>query len=157
MAKEIERKFLVRDASWRAGAAGVAYRQGYLALEPRCTVRVRTGGGRAWLTVKGRAVGITRDEYEYEIPAAEADDMLGALCAGAVIEKTRYRVTHAGLTWEVDEFHGANAGLVVAEVELDDEEARVEVPPWAGAEVTHDRRYTNAALAQHPYSRWGAA
>lgn len=154
MAKEIERKFLVRDDTWREGARGVRYRQGYLALLRLCTVRVRIGGERAYLTVKGRAVGCVRDEYEYEIPTADAEEMIGNLCESGIIDKTRYRVDHAGRSWEIDEFHGENAGLVVAEIELESPEARFERPPWAGEEVTHDPRYTNAALAQNPFTGW---
>lgn len=154
MAKEIERKFLVRDDTWRAGARGIRYRQGYLALMPLCTVRVRIGGERAYLTVKGRAVGCVRDEYEYAIPVGDAGEMLDQLAAGGIIDKTRYRIHHAGRTWEIDEFHGENAGLVVAEIELESAEAKIDRPPWVGAEVTLDPRYTNAALSQHPFSRW---
>jgi adenylate cyclase len=157
MAKEIERKFLVTGDSWRAGARDVLYRQGYLSAgaDAGCTVRARIAGERAWLTVKGRASEGARDEYEYLIPVADAEEMLERLCVGGLIEKHRYRVAYAGHTWEVDEFTGENAPLVVAEVELDRIDAEVSLPPWVGDEVTYDPRYTNAALARHPYSRWG--
>ena len=158
MAKEIERKFLVAGDAWRAGAApGIAYRQGYLSAgsDARCTVRVRVGGGRAYLTVKGPAAGATRDEYEYPIPPADAAEMLERLCAGGTVEKVRHLVPFAGRTWEVDEFGGENAPLVVAEVEIESADAAVRLPPWLGAEVTDDPRYTNAALARTPFSRWG--
>ena len=156
MAKEIERKFLVVGDAWRAGAVGTRYRQGYLAAGA-CTVRVRLAGERGFLTVKGRAVGPVRDEYEYPIPAADAAEMLERLCAGGRIEKVRHRVEHRGHLWEVDEFAGENAGLVVAEVELASPDEDVELPPWAGAEVTDDPRYANASLARAPYTRWPPA
>jgi CYTH domain-containing protein len=158
MAKEIERKFLVVGDAWRAGAApGIAYRQGYLSAgsDAGCTVRVRLGGGRAYLTVKGPAAGAARDEYEYPIPPADAAEMLERLCAGGTVEKVRHLVPFAGRTWEVDEFGGENAPLVVAEVEIECEDAAVRLPPWLGAEVTDDPRYTNAALGRTPFSRWG--
>ena len=157
MAREIERKFLVTGDDWRPGAQGVPYRQGYLSAgaDAACTVRARVAGERAFLTVKGRAAGGARDEYEYPIPIADAEEMLERLCVGGRIEKFRYRVPFAGRVWEVDEFTGENAPLVVAEVELDRIDAEVALPPWVGLEVTYDPRYTNAALARHPYSRWG--
>jgi len=157
MAKEIERKFLVTGDNWRPGVRGVPYRQGYLGAgaDASCTVRVRVAGARAFLTVKGRAVGGSRDEYEYRIPVADAEEMLERLCVGGRIEKLRHRVPYAGRTWEVDEFAGENAPLVVAEVELDRIDAEVSLPSWVGLEVTNDPRYTNAALARNPYSRWG--
>jgi CYTH domain-containing protein len=159
VAREIERKFLVTGEAWRAGAAapGVAYRQGYLSAgsDAGCTVRVRIGGERAFLTVKGPAAGAARDEYEYPIPPADAAEMLERLCAGGAVEKVRHRVPFGGRTWEVDVFAGENAPLVVAEVELESAGAEVALPPWVGREVTEDPRYTNAALARAPYSRWG--
>jgi len=157
MAKEIERKFLVAGDGWRPGSTGVPYRQGYLGAGSgaRCTVRARVAGERAWLTIKGPAVAGSRDEYEYPIPVADAEEMLERLCVGGRIEKFRHQVPHAGHTWEVDEFTGENAPLVVAEVELDRIDAEVALPPWVGLEVTYDPRYTNAALARQPFSRWG--
>lgn len=157
MAKEIERKFLVTGDDWRRGARGIPYRQGYLSAgaDAVCTVRARVAGERAYLTIKGRAFEGARDEYEYPIPVADAEELLERLCAGGRIEKIRHRVPHAGRTWEVDEFTGENAPLVVAEVELDRIDAEVSLPSWVGREVTDDPRYTNAALARHPYSRWG--
>lgn len=155
MAREIERKFLVSGDGWRPGALGVAYRQGYLAAGAGITVRARVAGERAWLTIKGPAAAGARDEYEYPIPVVDALEMLERLCAGGQVEKTRHRVPYAGNTWEVDEFLGENAPLVVAEVELDRIDAEVALPPWVGLEVTYDPRYTNAALARHPYGRWG--
>ncbi len=153
MAKEIERKFLVTDDRWRAGAVGVPYRQGYLPTLDGCTVRVREAGGKGFLTIKGPTRGLSRDEYEYSIPTDDAREMLAGLC-GQKVEKLRHLVPHAGLTWEVDEFTGENAGLVVAEVELPDEAHAVELPAWVGREVTQDPRYSNAALAKRPYRTW---
>ena len=157
MAREIERKFLVTTDGWRAGSRGVPYRQGYLSAgaDSCCTVRVRIAAELAWLTIKGRPEAGARDEYEYPIPVADAQEMLERLCVGGRIEKIRHRVPHAGRTWEVDEFAGENAPLVVAEVELDDIDAEISLPPWVGLEVTYDPRYTNAALARDPYARWG--
>jgi CYTH domain-containing protein len=157
MAREIERKFLVTGEGWRAGAPGVLYRQGYLGAGERavCTVRIRIAGESARLTVKGPAAGGARDEYEYPVPLADAEEMLSRLCPGGRIEKIRHRVPYAGRTWEVDEFTGENAPLVVAEVELDRIDDELSLPPWVGREVTEDPRYTNAALALRPYSRWG--
>jgi adenylate cyclase len=151
---EIERKFLVRDPSVVDGLPGLPYRQGYLSTDPERTVRVRIAGARAWLTVKGATTGATRAEFEYPIPPADAVALL-ALCAGPLVEKTRHRVEHAGRTWEIDVFVGDNAGLVLAEVELPAEDAPLDVPPWAGEEVTHDPRYVNARLVAHPYRTWG--
>jgi adenylate cyclase len=154
MSREIERKFLVRSDAWRQGASGKAYRQGYLSVDPDRTVRVRVAGDAAFLTVKGRAEGAARAEYEYAIPRAEAEEMLDRLCLRPLIEKTRYRIPHEGLVWEVDEFSGDNAGLVVAEVELVAEDQAVALPPWVGREVTGDPRYANASLVTLPFSAW---
>lgn len=153
MGLEIERKFLVRDESWRTGDAGVEIRQGYLSCDPQRIVRVRTAGQAAFLTVKGAARGAVRLEFEYEIAWADAQDML-ALSTGEVVEKTRYRVPFGGLSWEVDEFRGANQGLVVAECELENEDQGINFPPWVGLEVTADHRYANSSLAEHPFANW---
>lgn len=151
MAAEIERKFLVTGDSWNDGSPGVRIAQGYLSLDPdRCT-RVRIAGKNAWLTIKGRAGGITRSEFEYAIPADDARALL-EMCLPSVIDKTRHRIPFAGHLWEVDVFHGANDGLVLAEVELADESAAPPLPPWAGAEVSADARYYNASLAVTPFS-----
>ena len=155
MPQEIERKFLVISDTWRAGAAGKRYRQGYLSTEPDRTVRVRVAGDAGFLTVKGRSAGAARAEYEYPIPREHADEMLDRLCLRPIVEKTRYRIPWGGLTWEVDVFEGDNAGLVVAEVELGDEHQAVDLPPWVGREVTDDPRYANASLVAHPYATWG--
>jgi len=151
---EIERKFLVRDRSVLDGSTGVAYRQGYLSRDPDRTVRVRIAGGRGFLTIKGRSEGASRVEFEYDIPALEAEQLL-ALCEGAIIEKTRHRIEHGGLTWEVDVFSSANQGLLVAEVELPSPDVSVDIPAWVGDEVTSDSRYFNANLVAHPWMEWG--
>jgi adenylate cyclase len=151
---EIERKFLVVGDSWRRGATGTLFRQGYLCTDPERTVRVRLAGDRGTLTIKGLTEGISRAEFEYPIPAAEAAELLDRLCLRPLIEKTRYRLEHAGRIWEIDEFSGVNEGLILAEVELESADAQPELPPWAGKEVSADPRYYNASLVQHPFSMW---
>jgi len=157
---EIERKYLVTGDGWRTGEPGVEVRQGFLcASGSGPTVRVRSVSGagiepRGVITVKGPTRGISREEYEYEIPVADAEAMLG-LCTGSVVRKTRYRIPHAGLVWEVDVFHGDNAGLVLAEVELDATDQEVQPPDWVGEEVSSDPRYFNAYLSRHPFTTWG--
>ncbi len=154
VALEIERKFLVRDDTWRAQAdQGTAYRQGYLSKSGQSTVRVRLAADEAWITIKGAVEGLVRSEYEYPIPTADAAALLD-LCTLPVIEKTRFLVEHSGHTWEVDVFAGANAGLIVAEVELDRADAVVALPSWVGDEVSHDPRYKNSSLSTNPFSRW---
>lgn len=154
MPVEIERKFLVTGDSWRAGAAGKSYRQGYLPAAPGCSVRVRVAEDEAWLALKGDTHGLTRAEFEYRIPLDEAVEILDSLCTQPLIEKTRYRVEHHGMTWEIDVFAGANDGLVVAEIELEYESQAFDRPGWLGAEVTGDARYYNACLVREPYSTW---
>ncbi len=154
MAKEIERKFLLRSDAWRALAPGMRYRQGYLSIIKERTVRVRTIADKGFITVKGVSEGATRLEFEYEIPVREAWEMLDTLCERPLIEKDRYRIEYQGLVWEVDEFFGDNAGLLVAEVELRDEDQALEKPDWIGEEVTDDPRYYNANLIKHPFTRW---
>lgn len=155
MASEIERKFLVTGDAWKEQVSRQAdYRQGYLSGTDKSSVRVRVSDSHAWLNIKSATLGVQRTEYDYEIPLADALEMLENFCAGAVIEKTRYYVPHQGHTWEVDVFAGANAGLVVAEIELDDENEAFVRPDWAGEEVSHDPRYYNVCLVSHPYSEW---
>ena len=153
MPAEIERKFLVANDSWRDGSPGARIAQGYLSQDPDRTVRIRLAGENAWITIKGRTQGITRAEFEYAIPPAEARDLLG-LCLPSVIDKTRHEVRHGGHLWEIDVFHGENDGLIVAEVELADESDSPEMPGWAGAEVSDDVRYFNSHLARHPFAQW---
>ena len=154
MATEIERKFLVVGEDWRVLARASRYRQGYLSTVRERTVRVRTIGGKGFLTVKGATVGATRREYEYEIPGADADEMLDSLCEKPIIEKNRYKIPLGGVTWEVDEFLGVNDGLIVAEVELQSEDQSFPKPDWIGEEVTGDPRYFNANLVARPFSTW---
>jgi len=155
MALEIERKFLVKNDDWKSLAdAGTPIGQGYLRADEHCTVRVRLASDRGFLTIKGASEGIAREEYEYEIPAAEAARMLESLCRGFPILKTRYRLHLGPHLWEIDVFEGENAGLVVAEIELDSEDEAFLRPDWLGAEVSGDARYYNACLSRTPYRRW---
>ena len=153
MAKEIERKFLVKKELWRPKDEGVAIAQGYLAADEARAVRVRLAGERACLTVKGPTEGIERLEFEYEIPADEARAML-ALCERPWIEKRRYRERYGAHIWEIDCFSGENEGLIVAEIELARADEAFEAPPWLGEEVSEDSRYLNASLLRLPFSRW---
>ena len=155
MGIEIEKKFLLCGSSWRDIAVGSEYRQGYLPAEIGCTVRVRLAGIKGYLTIKGKSIGAARPEYEYEIPAADAREMLDRLCRKPLIEKTRFKVEHRGFIWEIDEFTGENQGLLVAEIELEYEDQPFEKPEWIGREVTGDTRYFNARLVENPYSKWG--
>lgn len=155
MGREIERKFLVYGTAWKHGVDGKLVRQGYLSMDQERTMRVRAVADRGWLTIKGLMRGVTRVEHEYEIPLADAVQLLDTLCHQPVVEKTRYEIRYGGHLWEVDEFHGANEGLVVAEVELGSEDETFEQPPWLGDEVSHDPRYFNANLVRHPFKIWG--
>ena len=155
MAFEIERKFLVSGDAWRGLAEPLRIRQGYVATKDGTTVRVRVVGNEAFLTLKDHAVGLVRHEFEYPIPPADAETILDTMC-GNLVEKNRYRIPAAepGLAWEVDEYFGANAPLVTAEIELPDENTVVALPDWIGLEVTDDHRYKNNNLAAHPFSEW---
>lgn len=155
MGIEIERKFLLKDESWRQWAdAGTAYRQGYLIGAKQASVRIRIEGDMAFLNIKGMTLGVTRQEYQYPIPLDEANEMLDTLCEKPLVEKIRYRVQHADHEWEIDVFDGVNTGLVVAEVELQSEQEPLSLPDWVGAEVSSDPRYYNVNLVKHPYSSW---
>ncbi len=154
MGIEIERKFLPAGDGWRGLGTPTLMRQGYLVSDAVRTVRVRIEGERAVITVKGKSTGISRGEWEYEIPLADAAELLEGLCEQPLVEKIRHRIAHAGHVWEVDEFLGLNAGLVVAEIELGAEDEAFEKPDWIGAEVTAEKRYTNASLVRMPYSQW---
>ena len=154
MGKEIERKYLVKGDEWKKLAKGTSYKQGYLSTVKERTVRVRTIDDKGFLTIKGITVGVSRTEYEYNIPVAEADDMLTNLCEQPLIEKNRYKIPLNGLTWEVDEFFGENDGLIVAEVELESEDQKIELPSWIGDEVSGDPRYFNSNLTKHPFKNW---
>ena len=155
MPQEIERKFLVNGRDWATEASGIRFRQGYLSTARERTVRVRTEGARAVLTIKGLTTGIARHEFEYDIPIDDANLLLEHLCQRPLIDKTRYRVPVEGFTWDLDEFHGDNEGLVVAEIELESPDQPFPRPAWLGREVSGDPRYFNANLVAHPYRTWG--
>jgi adenylate cyclase len=153
MAHEIERKFLLANQDWRALVTGsFVLKQGYLSTTPKSTVRLRVKSDKAMLTVKSKNTGIRRSEFEYEIPIRDAEEML-QLCQTPLIEKTRYTITIGKHIWEIDEFSGANSGLLVAEIELDAEEESFEKPAW-GEEVSTDARYCNSNLVAHPFTQW---
>ena len=154
MAKEIERKFLVKGEEFKNLAKGVNYRQGYLSTVKERTVRVRTIDSEGFLTVKGITVGASRAEYEYKIPAADANEMLNNLCEKPIVEKNRYKIAQGKHTWEIDEFLGVNLGLIVAEIELSAEDEKFEKPSWIGEEVTGDPKYFNSNLIKNPFSNW---
>jgi adenylate cyclase len=164
MATEIERKFLVASEAWRTAAHKVVpMAQGYLndlatmvGGAMRASMRVRIAGDDAFLNLKSGETGHTRQEFDYPIPAADARALL-ALCVGGLVAKRRHYVRHAGHLWEVDEFEGDNAGLVVAEIELQAADEAFERPDWLGVEVTESTRYYNLALASRPYSQWSTA
>ena len=155
MAQEIERKFLLDNDAWR-GQVDTAQRmlQGYLLRGGDTAIRVRIAGDQAWLNIKKSLDGVHRLEYEYEIPLADAQEMLDQLALRPVIDKTRHLVHIGPHTWEIDEFHGDNAGLVVAEIELEHADEAFERPDWLGEEVSTDRRYFNSSLSERPYNRW---
>ena len=154
MGQEIERKFLVRNDTWRRNATRTRYRQGFLSTELERTVRVRIAGDRGTLTIKGKTIGATRAEFEYDIPVADAAELLDTLCRRPLIEKVRYVLREGAHTWEIDVFEGDNTGLVVAEIELQAEDEAFERPDWLGEEVTDDPRYFNAHLVKSPYATW---
>ncbi|MEE4252124.1 MAG: CYTH domain-containing protein [Alcanivoracaceae bacterium] len=153
MATEIERKFLLSDTAFLNGLSGQRICQGYLSHSPEAAVRVRIAGEQGFLTIKGGSTGISRAEFEYSIPLADADALL-ALCKHGKIEKTRYRVPSGSHVWEIDVFEGDNHGLVVAEIELTSEQEQFERPAWLGEEVSNDPRYFNSQLSIRPISVW---
>ena len=159
MAREIERKFLVKNDDWKAlSYQQTHFAQGYLndisEASAKSSVRVRIEGEKANMNIKSLEIGLSRDEYEYEIPLEEGKQILQKLAAGPVIEKIRYLVKVGQHTWEIDEFLGANLGLVVAEVEMDSEDEQIEIPSWSGQEVTNISRYYNVSLSKVPFSLW---
>ncbi|MEM7797503.1 MAG: CYTH domain-containing protein [Cyanobacteria bacterium P01_C01_bin.118] len=154
MAKEIERKFLLRSDTWRSLAQGRYYCQGYIPTQGKQTVRARIIGDQGYLTLKGPAQGLSRSEFEYTIPVADAQAILAELCQPPLIEKHRYRILLGEVVWEVDEFLGENQGLVLAEVELTHVDQVVELPDWLGEEVTGDPRYYNSNLVRYPFKDW---
>jgi CYTH domain-containing protein len=157
VASEIERKFLVTGDAWRLKATGEKIRQGYVWTEEAGSLRVRIAGEHAFLTLKSGQNGCSRREYEYEIPLTDAREIMATMCDGPMIEKTRYTVVEGGFEWVIDVFDGENAGLVVAEIELDREDEEVDLPSWAGCEVTAEPRYMNANLVARPYRLWTVA
>lgn len=155
MALEIEHKFLLADDTWRQEIHhSVQYRQGYLSNNPLSSVRVRSSDQHAWLNIKSATIGSARQEYEYEIPLADANSLLDSLCHKPLIEKIRHFVYRGNWIWEIDEFFGDNQGLIVAEIELSAVGEAFEKPSWLGEEVTHDVRYYNNNLSREPYRNW---
>jgi adenylate cyclase len=155
MPKEIERKFLLASGAWRSLVARRRLMsQGYIANTGRVSVRVRVSDGEAWLNIKHGGLEPVRDEYEYPIPLDHARALLESVAEQPIVEKTRHWVPYAGVEWEIDEFHGQNEGLIVAEIELTHEQQRFARPPWLGKEVTRQSRYYNVSLVRHPYARW---
>jgi CYTH domain-containing protein len=133
--------------------AGFPYVQGYLSRDPERVVRVRQAGDRAYITIKGVSQGARRPEFEYPIPLSDAEALM-TLCLRPLIEKVRYVVEYHGKRWEVDELHGDNKGLILAEIELAREDEPFDLPPWIGQEVSQDARYYNANLVEHPFTQW---
>lgn len=155
MGKEIERKFLVNGTGYRKNSTMTYYKQGYLSVDKERTVRIRIIGEKGFITIKGKNEGISRPEYEYEIPVKEAGEILNNLCLKPIIEKYRYIYKHLDNTiWEIDEFLGENEGLIVAEIELPTEDTVFTKPDWIGKEVTDDPRYYNSNLIRNPFKQW---
>jgi len=155
MGVEIERKYLVAGDTWKSEVLqSFKLKQGYLQTEPERTVRIRTSGDKAFLTIKGKTEGVSRVEFEYEVPMEEALELL-KLSANAPIEKTRHIIKADGHVWEIDVFEGVNHGLVLAEVELQSEDEQIVLPSWIGPEVSDDPRYFNSYLSQNPFNEWG--
>lgn len=150
---EIERKFLINTELWKPTGMGTKIKQGYLSVDPERVVRVRIAGEKAFLTIKGKPVGIVRTELEYEIPKNEAEVLL-KICLNFPLEKTRFNECIGNVVWEIDVFEGENKGLVVAEVELTDENQNVDLPEWIGDEVSSDFRYYNSWLSGNPFTKW---
>lgn len=154
MELEIERKFLVKNDKWRTDAVGaIEMKQGYLNSAVERTVRIRIAGEKGILTIKGRSENLTREEFEYEVPLSDAYRLI-ELCEKPIIEKTRYLCPSKEVTWEIDEFKGENAGLVIAEIELNSEDQKIEIPEWIGEEVSTDPKYYNASLITNPFMQW---
>jgi len=154
MGAEIERKYLVNVDAWTPHGAGTHFKQGYLNSQKERVVRVRIEGDRAKLTIKGVTTGVTRSEFEYPLPVEDAAILLDQLCEKPLIDKHRHVEPHGGHAWEIDVFHGDNEGLVIAEVELESEAVKPELPVWVGAEVSSDPRYYNSNLLKNPFKSW---
>lgn len=150
---EIERKFLLKNDSWKKNSVGILYKQAYLNEKGDNTIRVRVEGDKAKLTIKSKAKNISRMEFEYDIPMEDAEQLF-TIAKTETVEKYRHKIMYEGHCWEVDEFVGKNSGLVVAEIELKSEDEPFEKPEWIGEEVSNDKRYTNASLARTPYEMW---
>jgi len=154
---EIERKFLVKNNKWKRNASeGFEIKQAYFANLKGKSVRIRTVGEKGFLTIKGPRVGISRDEFEYEIPLADANQLIKNYCDSNLISKKRYKVNFEGNTWEIDEFSGDNQGLILAEIELESPDEKITLPDWLGKEVGTDNRYYNSKLAKHPVNSWNS-
>lgn len=154
MAKEIERKFLVLNDDYKKQSEGILYKQGFLSIHKERVVRIRLIGDKGFLTVKGITKNISRCEFEYEIPFKEAEYMLNELCENPIIVKFRFKIAMENFVWEVDEFQEENEGLVVAEIELEEENQEYPIPSWLGKEVSGDPKYYNANLVRFPFSKW---
>mgnify|MGYP001482453174 FL=1 len=154
MAIEIERKFLVKEKPFSSAKRSLKINQGYIINEKSKVIRVREKGDDYFLTIKGNNIGISRLEYDFPISKEDAKELIFHFCKTTLIEKTRHYIEHKGHTWEVDEFHGKNNGLIVAEIELESEDEKFEIPDWVGEEVTQDDRYYNMNLAIHPFTSW---
>ena len=154
MGVEIERKFLIKTDSFLKDISGVTYIQGYLTSSGSVGTRIRVAGDKGFITIKSAVVGISRAEFEYEIPLEDAKTMLHTLCIKPLISKTRYNIEYSCLNWEVDIFDGYNIGLIVAEIELDNDKQHVPLPEWISKEVTGKLRYYNSRLINYPYSKW---
>jgi adenylate cyclase len=155
VAIEIEHKFLLLNEEWREQVErSERMTQGYLVAQAKSSVRLRIAGAMAWINIKSATVGISRSEYEYPVPVSDAEEMLANLSEGPLIDKTRHHVRHGEHLWEIDEFYGDNAGLIVAEIELSDEGEQFDKPTWAGEDVSHDVRYYNSMLTKKPYKSW---
>ena len=154
MGIEIERKYLITSDKWREGAQSSYYRQGYIFAEKKGVVRVRTIDQKGFITIKSAPVGLMRQEYEYEIPLADANVMLENMCENHIVEKLRYKIEYGDHVWEIDEFKGPNQGLLLAEIELSDENETFKRPPWIGDEVSLDPKYHNSNLSKRPFEKW---
>ncbi len=154
MGVEIERKFLLKNSDWKKQVDTVIHiQQGYLCSDKEKTVRIRVSGKRAWITIKGESIGMSRAEFEYDIPFEEGSSLIG-LCEKPIIDKKRYIIKTNEVIWEIDEFAGLNSGLTIAEVELENEEKTFDLPEWLGKEVTGDPKYYNSSLIKNPFTKW---
>lgn len=155
MGKETERKFLVKNGKWRdiPSISSHEITQGYLSVDPERSVRIRISDNKAWITIKGKTIGFTRSEFEYEIPFTEAEIILNSFEI-PILKKKRHKLPQGKHIWEIDVFENVNAPLIIAEIELKDESEDFEMPEWLGEEVTHDPKYYNLALALKPYNTW---